>query len=73
MAKKAEAKFRKLDKVNGKIETKIGKYYQIGDKYSIKFDKVLKIETNKEIIEHDAIDTLPEKLKVRQEKKDKKA
>lgn len=65
MAKKVESKFRKLDKVNGKVETKIGKYYQIGDKYSIKSDKVLKIETNQEIIEHDAMDSLPEKLKGR--------
>lgn len=63
MAKKAEAKFRKLDKVNGKIETKIGKYYQIGDKHSIKADKVLRIETNMEVTEHDKVDSFPEKLK----------
>ena len=65
MAKKAEAKFRKLDKVNGKIETKIGKYYQIGGKHSIKADKVFRIETNFEVVEHDAIDSLPEKLRVK--------
>ena len=63
MAKKVGSKFRKLDKVNGKIETKVGKYYQIGDKHTIKADKVLMIETNQEITEHDAMDSLPEKLK----------
>ena len=63
MAKKTEAKFRKLDKVNGKIETKVGKYYQIGDKHSLKADKVLKIESKLEVIEHDGVDSLPEKLR----------
>lgn len=70
MAKKQE-KFRKLEKVNGKVETKVGKYYQIADKHSIKSDKVLRIETKLEIIEHDLINTLPEVLKVKQAKKDK--
>jgi hypothetical protein len=65
MAKKAEAKFRMLEKQNGKIETKIGKYYQIGDKHSIKADKILRIETDQEVIEHDIKDSLPEKLKVK--------
>lgn len=63
MAMKVEAKFRKLEKVNGKIETKAGKYYQIGDKHSIKADEVLRIETNHEVVEHDKVDSLPEKLK----------
>ena len=45
------------------IKTKVGKYYQIGDKHSIKADKVFRIETNQEVTEHDKIDSLPEKLK----------
>ena len=65
MAKKAtvEPKFRKLEKTDGKVKTKAGKFYQIGDKHSIKTSKVLRIETNAEVTEHDSIDTLPEKLK----------
>jgi len=51
MAKKAqEPKFRKLNKV-GKV--KVGKFYKIGD-HVIKADKVLRIETNQEVIEHDS-------------------
>lgn len=65
MANKTASTFRVLDKVNGKIKTKVGKYYQIGDKHSIKSDKILRIETNQEIIEHDTIDSLPIKLKVK--------
>lgn len=73
MAKKVtEPKFRKLEKLNGKANTKIGKFYQIGDNHSVKSEKVMRIETNQEITEHDAIDSLPTDLKVKQEKKEKK-
>lgn len=65
MAKKVEKqqeepKFKKFEKGD---KIKIGKYYQIGDKHSIKVDKALRIETNLDVVEHDAIDSLPEKLK----------
>lgn len=64
MAKKTVSKFRKLSKVNGKLKTKKGKIYQVGDDEVIQSDDFeYLIESKLEVIEHDAEDTLPEKLK----------
>jgi hypothetical protein len=62
---KEEPKFRKLEK-GGK--TKAGEYYQIGDKHIVKADKVLKIESKLEVIEHDGVDSLPVEMKIKHEK-----
>ena len=47
----------KTDKVT------IGKYYQIGEKHSLKADKVYRIETNDVVMEHDKEETLTKKIK----------
>jgi len=55
-----------------KLKTKVGKYYQIGDKHVLKADKAYQIESNEVIKEHSKIDTLPTKLKEKQIAKEAK-
>jgi len=54
------------------LKTKIGKYYQIGDKYVLKADKAYQIESNEVVKEHTKVDTLPEALKEKQIAKEAK-
>lgn len=45
-----------------KTKIKKGKYIEVGD-FTIKAEKNLRVEGNKEVKLHDKVDTLPEKLK----------
>lgn len=64
MAKKQNTK-RVIDKdPKGDRKAVKGKFYQIGDN-AISAKSNLRIVTNKEVIEHDTIDTLPEKQKTK--------